>query len=129
MMNDDISSSLAAVFRELEQRTEGLVELATALIQIPTIHPPGEHDTQCAEYIGERLKTRGFSVEYLRAAGCPGDSDTYPRTNVIGRCQGSQASACVHFNSHIDVVEVGSGWTVAPFAGVVREAHIWAQCV
>ena len=53
----------------------------------------------------------------MRAKGTPGDSDKYPRWNVVARKEGAHRGQCVHFNSHIDVVEVGSGWTQNPFGG------------
>jgi succinyl-diaminopimelate desuccinylase len=33
----------------------------------------------------------------------------------------------VHFNGHIDVVEAGHGWTVDPFAGVVRDGRLYGR--
>jgi succinyl-diaminopimelate desuccinylase len=33
----------------------------------------------------------------------------------------------VHFNSHIDVVEPGEGWTVDPFAGTVRDGRVYGR--
>ena len=62
-----------------------------------------------------------------RARGAPGDSDQYPRTNVIARIEGSRPGPCVHFNGHIDVVEVGSGWTVDPFAAEVVDGRIYGR--
>ena len=53
--------------------------------------------------------------------GAPGDSDLYPRTNVVGRYATGRPGPTIHFNGHLDVVEVGQGWTVDPFAGLVRE--------
>ena len=58
---------------------------------------------------GRAAKKRGFAVEYIRAKGAPGDSDAYPRINVVARYEGQSPGECVHFNSHIDVVEVGPG--------------------
>src|SRR3546814_11459081 len=79
--------------------------------------PAGEADTPCAEYLGARLKARGFEVGYHRAEGETGDSARYPRTNVVARREGGRPGPCVHFNAHIDVVAVGHGWTVEPFEG------------
>ena len=45
----------------------------------------------------------------MRAEGTPGDSDRYPRWNVVARREGGSPGPCVHFNSHIDVVEAGAG--------------------
>jgi succinyl-diaminopimelate desuccinylase len=33
----------------------------------------------------------------------------------------------VHFNSHIDVVEAGEGWTVDPFGGLVRDDKVFGR--
>jgi succinyl-diaminopimelate desuccinylase len=108
----------------IDARREELVELAQALIRFPTINPPGEAYRPCAEFIGRRLSDRGFAVNYVRAAGTPGDSERYPRINVIARREGSAAGPCVHFNSHIDVVQTGAGWTQDPFAAAIRDGKI-----
>ena len=101
-MTRDPSENL---FRIIEARREEMVELARDLIRFPTINPPGEAYQPCAEFIGRRLKPQGFAVEYVRAAGTPGDTERYPRINVVARRKGSAAGPCVHFNGHIDVVQ------------------------
>ncbi len=123
-MTADPKDNLLAM---VEARREELVELARALIRFPTVNPPGEAYRPCAEFIGRRLSERGFSVDYVRAAGTPGDSERYPRINVIARRQGSAAGPCVHFNGHIDVVQSGVGWTVDPFAAAVRDGKIYGS--
>jgi succinyl-diaminopimelate desuccinylase len=114
------------LFKDIESRRDELVELTRDLIRFPTVNPPGEAYRPCAEYLGERLKTRGFTVEYVRAAGTPGDDDRYPRINVIARRE-SGPGPCVHFNSHIDVVQSGSGWTLDPFAAVVKDGKVFGR--
>lgn len=116
-----------SLLETIEARRDELVELARALIRFPTINPPGEAYQPCAEFIGRRLSERGFAVDYVRAAGTPGDSERYPRVNVIARRQGSVAGPCVHFNSHIDVVQTGAGWTLDPFAAVIRGDKIYGR--
>ena len=111
----------------VEARREELVELARALIRFPTINPPGEAYQPCAEFIGRRLGARGFAVDYVRAAGTPGDSERYPRVNVVARREGNVAGPCVHFNSHIDVVQTGAGWTLDPFAALIRDGKIYGR--
>ena len=127
MAVNDAASVLEAVFAEIDRRVEELVALTVELIQFPTINPPGECYVPCAEFVGNRLAKRGFEIEYLRAQGYPGDSDKYPRTNVIGRYEGSRPGTCLHFNSHIDVVEVGANWNVEPFAGLVRDGRVYGR--
>jgi succinyl-diaminopimelate desuccinylase len=114
------------LFKEIESRREELVELTRDLIRFPTVNPPGEAYRPCAEYLGERLKARGFTVEYVRATGTPGDEDRYPRINVIARRE-SGPGPCVHFNSHLDVVQSGSGWTLDPFAAVVKDGKVFGR--
>jgi len=118
---------LEPVLLEIAARRDELVALTQDLIRFPTINPPGDAYGPCAHYIGERLARRGFQVDYVRAEGAPGDSDAYPRINVIARREGSRPGPCVHFNSHIDVVEPGDGWTLDPFAGVVRDGRVYGR--
>ena len=116
-----------ALLTEIERREAELVELTRALIRIPSVNPPGEHYRDCAELIGRRLEPRGFAVEHVRAEGAPGDSDRYPRWNVIARREGAGPGPCVHFNGHIDVVSVGEGWTRPPFDGLVEDGRVYGR--
>jgi succinyl-diaminopimelate desuccinylase len=116
-----------SVNRRIEERRAELIELTQALIRFPTVNPPGEGYRECAEFIGRRLAARGFAVDYVRAHGTPGDDERHPRINVIARYAGATPGPCVHFNSHIDVVGTGAGWTVDPFAGVVRDGKVFGR--
>jgi len=122
-----MSQGAENLLKIIEARREELVELAQVLIRFPTINPPGEAYQPCAEFIGRRLGARGFTVNYVRAAGTPGDSERYPRINVIARREGNVAGPCVHFNSHIDVVQTGTGWTLDPFAAQIRDGKIYGR--
>ena len=116
-----------SLFRRIAERRDDFVALTRDLIRIPTVNPPGDVYTDCAEFLGRRLAGRGFAVEYVRADGAPGDSDRYPRTNVIARIEGREPGPCVHFNGHIDVVPAGQGWTVDPFEGVVKDGRVYGR--
>src|SRR6202012_324444 len=120
-------SKIEAVLREIEAREDQIVALTQDLIRFPTVNPPGEAYQPCAEYLGNRLAKRGFQVEYIRAEGTPGDSDNYPRINVVARRKGKNKAPCVHSNSHIDVVQTGSGWTVDPFGGEVKDGKVYGR--
>ncbi|MBV8681549.1 MAG: acetylornithine deacetylase/succinyl-diaminopimelate desuccinylase family protein [Caulobacteraceae bacterium] len=111
----------------IDARRDEVVALTRELVGIPTVNPPGEHYQACAELVGERLRRRGFEISYVRAEGSPGDSDRYPRFNVVARHEGAAPGPCVHFNSHIDVVVPGEGWTVDPFAGVVKDGRVYGR--
>jgi succinyl-diaminopimelate desuccinylase len=122
-----ISDPTDTLFRTIDERREELVELTRELIRFPTVNPPGEAYRPCAEFIGARLHARGFAVEYVHAAGTPGDGERYPRINVIARREGATPGPCVHFNSHIDVVQSGRGWTLDPFAAAVRDGRVYGR--
>jgi succinyl-diaminopimelate desuccinylase len=115
------------LFKLIDARREELVDLTRELIRFPTVNPPGDSYRPCAEFIGRRLEARGFAVQYVRAEGTPGDSERHPRVNVIARREGDARGPCVHFNSHIDVVQGGAGWTLDPFAGVVRDGKVYGR--
>ncbi|MCC6305662.1 MAG: acetylornithine deacetylase/succinyl-diaminopimelate desuccinylase family protein [Rhodobacteraceae bacterium] len=104
---------------EVAARRDDLVALARALIRIPTLNPPGAHYRDICALLGDRLAAGGFATWHLRAEGAPADSDRHPRWNLVARAEGAGPGPCMHFNGHHDVVEVGHGWTVDPFAGVL----------
>lgn len=116
-----------SLFRRIEDKQDDLVALTCDLIRFPTVNPPGEAYGPCAEFLGERLRKRGFEVSYHRAEGVVGDSDKYPRTNVMARIEGGRPGPCIHFNGHIDVVAAGLGWTVDPFDPQVRDGKVYGR--
>ncbi len=116
-----------ALLAAIDAREGEIVELAQALIRIPSVNPPGEFYRDCAELLGQRLAPRGFQVEYLRAEGVPGDTDRYPRWNVIARREGAGPGPCVHFNGHIDVVAPGEGWTRPPFEARIEAGRVYGR--
>jgi succinyl-diaminopimelate desuccinylase len=113
--------------RAIRDREGDLVALTQALIRIPTLNPPGENYREICDWLDRRLTRSGFSCQLLRAHATPGDSDRYPRWNLIARREGRSPGPCVHFNSHIDVVDVGHGWTTDPFGGEVRDGRIYGR--
>ena len=116
-----------ALVREIASRRDDLVALTQDLIRIPTINPPGEFYRDICDYLARRMERSGFDVKLLRAVGTPGDSERHPRWNIIARREGGRPGPCVHFNSHIDVVETGSGWTFDPFGGTVSDGKIYGR--
>ena len=111
----------------VRSRREELISLTRDLIRIPTPNPPGENYLLICEYLRDRMRKRNFTTELIRAEGSPGDTDTYPRWNVIGEYKGKTPGQCVHFNSHIDVVEAGEGWSLDPYAGEIRDGKIYGR--
>lgn len=121
------SEQHAHLFQQIENRRDDLISLTQDLVRIPTLNPPGLHYRDICDYLHERLAGKGFKTELIRALDTPGDSDKYPRWNLVARHEGNGAGECVHFNSHHDVVEVGNGWTTDPFGGEVQGDKIFGR--
>lgn len=106
-----------------------VVELAQALVRIPSVNPDGEPGTDktgeadCAAYVAEFLKDSGAAVtveEVLPA-----------RPNVIGRfpsnpAKDGTAKPCIVFGPHLDTVGVG-GMNIDPFGGIIRDGKLWSR--
>ena len=115
------------LLREIERRREEVTVLTQDLVRIPTLNPPGENYRDICDFLDKRLKGKGFSTELIRATGAPGDSDRYPRWNVVARREGRAPGDTLHFNSHTDVVTVGQGWTTDPFGGEVKNGRVYGR--
>lgn len=119
--------TLDAVFARIDAARDDLVALTRDLIQIPTVNPPGNDYATCCDYLARRLQAAGFETSLLRAEGAPADSQKYPRVNIVARRDSGRPGPCIHFNSHIDVVDPGAGWTVDPFAAEVRDGRVYGR--
>ena len=120
-------TDLTSLLTRIANKREALIALTQDLIRIPTLNPPGENYREICEFLNKRLSKAGFETELIRAHGTPGDSEKYPRWNIIARREGSRTGECVHFNSHTDVVEVGKGWTQDPFGGALIDGKIYGR--
>ena len=104
-----------------------MVEFLQELIRIPTVNPPGECYADFAEGTAARYRKLGYQVETITAEGHPDHTARHPRINVLARMEGGAPHPCVHFNGHMDVVPVGSGWIREPFGGEVRDGKVYGR--
>ncbi len=121
------STLLATILATIDSAGDEIVDFAAELIRIPTVNPPGDEYETCARLIGDRLTSHGLEVEYHVAEGRPEHTATHPRVNVIGSWAGERARPLVHLNGHFDVVPAGSGWTLDPFGGVVKDGRLYGR--
>ncbi len=124
---DTLAPLTDRLLAEIQARRADLVALTQDLLRIPTLNPPGARYHEICAYLDARLSAAGFATELMRATGAPGDSDRFPRWNIVARREGTRPGECVHFNSHTDVVEVGHGWTTDPFGGEVRDGRVYGR--
>lgn len=123
----EIENGSRLLHSRIEDKRDDLVELTQALIRIPTLNPPGDCYLEICEFLEQRLKKSGFETQLVRAFGTPGDSEKYPRWNIVARREGKRKGECVHFNSHTDVVEIGQGWRLDPFGGQLVDGKIYGR--
>ena len=116
-----------ALFHRIDAARDDLIALTQNLIAVPTLNPPGENYAAICDLLDKRFSAAGFKTEWVRATGAPGDSERYPRWNIVARKEGTMPGPCVHFNSHTDVVEIGHGWTLDPFGGEIDGDKIYGR--
>ncbi len=124
-----LTATETTVLNRIDELADEMVEFLQQLVRIPTINPPGENYADCSTLIGDKLKQFGYDIQYVEAEGLPECTREYPRLNVIGRMQGAQPRPTLHFNGHLDVVPPGDGWTVDPFAALVRDGRLYGRGV
>ncbi|HEY5791950.1 MAG TPA: M20 family metallopeptidase [Chthoniobacterales bacterium] len=106
-------------------KPQTVVELAQALIRIPSVNPDGETDGSetgekaCAEFVAAFCES--FGGEAALPEVLPG------RPNVVVRFpSAAPRKSRILFAPHTDTVSV-AGMTVAPFAAELREGKIWGR--
>jgi succinyl-diaminopimelate desuccinylase len=79
-----------------------LVARLERLVGFDTQNPPGAREEDCARWVASELAAMGFQVEI--------DAFDQGRANVIATLANG-AGPCFAFNTHMDVVPVGEGWS------------------
>lgn len=55
------------------------------------------------------------------------EGEGLPRVNVLGRLKGEADKPVIHFNGHFDVVPAGTGWSIDPYEGVIKNGKIYGR--
>ena len=71
----------------------------------------GEKDL--AKFMHDSMKALGLDTEMQKVPG--------NRFNAIGTLKGSGGGSSLLFNGHLDTNPATEGWTVDPFAGLVKD--------
>ncbi|MCW2528000.1 MAG: putative peptidase [Pseudonocardiales bacterium] len=97
-----------------------VVELLSDLIRINTSNPT-HPERPAAEWVAAKLDEVGISSEIIESE--PG------RASVVARIEGEDPKrAPLLIHGHLDVVPAEAGeWTVDPFAGEVKDDHVWGR--
>ncbi|HLG15755.1 MAG TPA: acetylornithine deacetylase/succinyl-diaminopimelate desuccinylase family protein [Blastocatellia bacterium] len=116
-----------AVCAEVDRLADEMVAFVQSIVRIPSVNPPGEHYAECADAIGGLMQQFGYEVRFVTATDGPEHTAQFPRVNVIGQLSGHGPGRTLHFNGHVDVVPPGGGWTLDPFAAVIKEGRIYGR--
>lgn len=101
----------------------GLSDARTATILVDLVRVrsqnPQDGEAEVADRVAAFLDQLGLDV--TRQEVLPG------RSNVIGRLRGAGAGPVLAFNTHLDTVPEGSGWTRAPFGGELVDGCVYGR--
>jgi succinyl-diaminopimelate desuccinylase len=134
-MNEDLSMTLSIdnslsekIIITVDELKNALVRLTQNLIRIPSINPPGSY-REISEFLSHQLRELGFTIElyeapadYLQTKGL-----SSPRSNIVATYSTGEPGPTLIFNGHQDVVPPGSGWTVDPFAGIIKDGKLYGR--
>jgi acetylornithine deacetylase/succinyl-diaminopimelate desuccinylase-like protein len=88
-------------------------------LRIDTSNPPG-NEARAAAFLGALLQRAGIASRVV--------ANPEGRANLIARLSspksGGRAILLLH---HMDVVPPGPGWTVPPFAGLIKDGRLWGR--
>ncbi len=88
-------------------------------LRIDTSNPPG-NEARSAAFLAGLLQRAGISTRIV--------ANPEGRANLIARLSspksGGRAILLLH---HMDVVPPGPGWTVPPFAGLIKDGKLWGR--
>ena len=108
----------------MSDQMSNVVELAQALVRIPSVNPDGDPGTSqtgeqgCAEFIASFLASLGAKVELRDVLS--------RRPNVVGWFHGSSGKPKMLFAPHTDTVSV-AGMTVDPFGGEIKDGRLYGR--
>lgn len=100
---------------ESEIKIERVLQVLERLVAFQSVNPGGK-EREAAHYI----------ANFMRAAGCEVSlQEVEPgRPNVIAVLKGSGRGKSIIFNTHIDVVPAGEGWSSDPFTMQVDDGRV-----
>jgi len=88
------------------------------LVAFDTANPPGAREAACAAWVAERLRETGMAVEL--------DLFEEGRANVVAML-GNGPGPTFAFNTHLDTVPAGEGWTTPPLELRERDGRLFGR--
>lgn len=95
-----------------------VIEDTQRLIQIDSQNP-GIQEGAASKWVAERLAGMGLEVRIQEVQ--PG------RENVLASIPGQSDAPRLVLLAHLDTVPIGSGWTISPLSGEIRDGKIFGR--
>ncbi len=108
--------AMAAIEEMISQ--ERVCGILMDLVRIPSVNPPGG-EAPVATYLQQRLTALGLPAQVMDVE--PG------RPNVVGTLPGLPGGKRLIFNTHLDVVPAGHGWSRDAFDPWVSDGKIYGR--
>ena len=112
--------ALPALQAQASASVDPTAQLLAEIIRVNTSNPPGR--TQAlAELLAPRFRAAGFTVQIIPTP----DS---AKVHFIARLKGDGSRKPVLLAAHADVVGVErEKWSLDPFAGIIRDGHVYGR--
>lgn len=117
------------VFSLVEANADRLERMLIDIIRIDTTVPPGNNYLQMVEYLQPLLEGAGMRCERVtvpeeRWRKLPLQLEG-ERVNLVATMSTGKPPLSIY--AHLDVVPAGTGWTVEPFSGVVKDGVVFGR--
>lgn len=98
---------------------DALIQFTQRLVRVPSVNAAGRGEEPAARLVAELMRSWGWQPELEFVA--PG------RPNVIAVVEGGRPGPTLLFEGHTDVVTEGTGWTVDPYGGEIRDGRLYGR--
>lgn len=123
------AATASAIHSYITANQERMRGLLAELVKVPSDNPPGDCAPHAAR-AAELLEALGFSVErHPVPADLVRENGMISCTNLIVRQTFSEGGPVVALNAHGDVVAPGEGWSVDPYAAVIKDGVMYGRGV
>ena len=96
----------------VEQNREQMVQLLADMVKIPSV---SGDEKKLAEFVDGSCRSLGFESEIDRHG------------NVLALVRGRKPGKRIAFNSHLDTVPVGDGWSKDPFSAEIIDGKLYGR--
>lgn len=100
------------VLKNVDANKEKMIQLVSDLVKIPSV---SGNEAELAKFLMDYCTKLGFECEIDRHG------------NFFAFIKGKRPGKRLIFNSHLDTVEVGEGWSEDPYSGKIDEDKIWGR--